>query len=298
MIELECDHCQSVLQVRDDWEEDAASCPKCGSSIAIPRPPELDRPRLLADATPEEMIGELQRRLRAAVLLLLDEKPAGDDPQQLVGLELGAENFDQLLLSQIYRQLADTAAKRIAPAREKNTLVEDDVFDLKGDRLGMSLIEFKQKHARPVFGTDRMAPWCSDDFPGQRIADLLAEAWHAAAGLVHARLDYPSENSSPTIAGLPTTLVLYQFVDGQLYQILAEFPPEAYPELVIALRTHFAEPVSDLETPRQLQWWTLDSTITLQQGALRPREPTVLSYYHDKLTNLARSRMCDRSVDL
>ena len=294
-MQVECDVCATTLHLRSDDTAVNKVCPKCGSSLNLPRPAGLSEPRRLADASPEEMVNELQRRMCAAVMLVLDESA---DHAALPAREIGAHNIDQRQLAKVYRQLGEVAASRAASQERSKVAPEDDVFDLKGDSLGMSLADFKKKHFRKLPGSDLTAPWSSDNFPGQRIGDLRVEPWYTAAGLVNARLDYPAENSSPSIAGMPTSLVLYQFVDNKLYQITALFSPESFHELSNALRTRFNDPVDEIQNPRQLQWWTLDSTIALTQGAFNPATPTVLSYCHDKLINEAAARLKDAASDL
>jgi hypothetical protein len=90
-------------------------------------------------------------------------------------------------------------------------------FELKGDRLGITLAEFKAKYARQLGGVQ--LPYCSDSCPGQANPTLWCEPWHAAAGLVNGRIDLPSENNPPTIANVKTETFFYHFVDGKHFRI-------------------------------------------------------------------------------
>ena len=137
-------------------------------------------------------------------------------------------------------------------------------FELKGDRLGMTLEEFKVKHARKI-GSIAM-PYCSDLTPGQGNPTLWTEPWHTAAGLVTGRLDLPSENASPTIAGVRTELVLYQFVDGRLFQISELFDTEAFHLLREALAVKHGPPTNEIKDPLEVSWQNAVSKIRLVCG--------------------------------
>lgn len=304
-IEIVCECCKSTIKVRNELAGRTGSCRQCGSSITIPKPSYLLINKLLGDATPEEMIQELNRRRQKVVMLLLKKGQAssiggyqlGGD-QQLSLETLGTQGFDQQQLAAIFSHLANAAEQRAEAHKAIEDEAEKDVFALKGDELGMSIGDFKKKYVRKVECNGKMAPWCSDEQPGQRVKDLLSEPWHASAGLVHARIDYPEEDNSPTIAGAATKAVIYQFLDNQLFQITAFFSPESFHEVSSALMKKFGEPQSEQVTPRSLQWWSMASTINLKQGTIRPPEPTILSYYHDELVKQAGQRKPDRTADL
>lgn len=230
-----------------------------------------------------------------------DANPLGGDqlaPEKFKLRAIGAEAYDSRQLAAFYRQLADDAEKRLATLQGTDPCDERDVFDLKGDKLGMTLAEFKQKHHRRVPSSDRIAPFCSDEFPGQAISDLCAEPWHTAAGIVHARIDLPDENAAPTIAGVKSELVLYQFIDARLFQISSFFRTDAYHVLRAALGKKLGPPVEESETSRQLRWWTMNSTIELAAGSIRPPAPTALSFRHDDLVREAAKRKPDPLADL
>ena len=92
----------------------------------------------------------------------------------------------------------------------------------------MSLDDFKKKYARFTNDGRQDLPICSDQGWGGGRTDLHTEAWHRHAGIVHARIDNPAEDNSPTIAGLKTDLLLYHFVDGQLFRISAYFATDQF----------------------------------------------------------------------
>ena len=90
------------------------------------------------------------------------------------------------------------------------------------------MADFKAKYARFTPDGRQDLPICSD-MPGYiGKADLHGEAWHRRAGIIHARVDNPLEDNSPTVAGVKTDLLLYQFVDGKLFRISAWFATDLF----------------------------------------------------------------------
>ena len=73
------------------------------------------------------------------------------------------------------------------------------LYELKGDRLCMSLDEFKHKYARSSEDGREKLPLCSDEAWGANKAALHVAPWHTQAGIIHARIDLPSENNPPTV---------------------------------------------------------------------------------------------------
>jgi hypothetical protein len=88
------------------------------------------------------------------------------------------------------RQAQEEEQKR---AQEEERRRANEPFDLKGDRLGMSLEAFKAKYTRTVKGHDEKAPFCSDTRPGKEISTLLSEPWHTGAGIVNCSIAFPFE---------------------------------------------------------------------------------------------------------
>lgn len=305
-IEVQCEGCQSTIRVKAELAGRTGSCKKCGSSITIPKLPggqsfaELQT-RRLEDATPEEMVLELKRRRKLAVLTLL-EGSGGAGPQAAESpsgaVTLGEENVDPQRLVDLYGKLREAAERRTVASTAAELEDDEEVFDLKGNKLGMSLADFKAKHARRVPGLDQPLPWCSDEAPGTRIPDLFAEPWHVEAGIVHARTEHPSENAAPTIAGVEMQLLLYQFIDGQLFQITGFFPNEGYHLVAEALSSKFGKPLKESVQPRKKHWWSMASSIDLSYGAIDPPQPGMVSFYHDRLRKMAGERTPGRSDDL
>ena len=162
----------------------------------------------------------------------------------------------------------------------------------------MLLSDFKRKHERAVTGRRRSMPWCSDESPGRDVPELMCEGWQATVGVVHARIDLPEEQASPTIAGAKTDLVIYQFVDEQLFQITIFFSTDDFPAVSQALCTKYDEPMHREPQPVKMQWWRDDTTIELTQGRIHPREPSIVRYYHDELLEEAGQRKPDTMSDL
>jgi hypothetical protein len=83
-------------------------------------------------------------------------------------------------------------------------------YDLKGDRLGTSLEDFKAKYHHSISGDTRQAPFCTDK----------------ENGLTECQIYWPFEklqrNAVETIANAPADL-MFQFVDGKLWEISAVF---------------------------------------------------------------------------
>jgi hypothetical protein len=161
-------------------------------------------------------------------------------------------------------------------------------FDIKGDRLGMSLAGFKQKYYRNLGPNKPPAPHCSDRQPNRDNPMLFYKAEMAKAGIVAAATTYPHEafETKPvksTIAGVETDAFIYKFVDGKLYEISISFGAKGFPLVKKALAAKFGEPL-DSESPihqalaggntggETVVWSNEVSTIVLWQrtGDLKP----------------------------
>ena len=172
----------------------------------------------------------------------------------------------------------------------------DEPFELKGDRLGMTLAEFKTKHHREIYDHDLPAPWCSDLFPEETMVPLASEPYFASAGLVNCRLDFPFEASggkpSPTVAGVPTLSLLYSFVDEKLFKIAATFDAENTQEVYDALEAKYGAP--DIEEGEHRLWTNSVSCVGLSE----PRsDMSLLTFLHLDLNELAESREPGPAVD-
>ncbi|MEM6798602.1 MAG: hypothetical protein AAF589_03730, partial [Planctomycetota bacterium] len=171
-------------------------------------------------------------------------------------------------------------------------------FDLKGDPLGMSLAEFKTKYAREVPGHSQPAPFCSDQAAGFQVPELMTEAWHHTAGIVHARIEYPTEHRPPSVAGAPAELLLYQFLDGRLFQIIALFSAADFPQVSGALRRKYGPPGEDSGERKRLVWTRMASTLEVVNGRISPAEPAQMRICYDDLLSEAMSRRPDSGGDI
>ena len=174
----------------------------------------------------------------------------------------------------------------------------DQPYELKGDQLGMSLADFKQKYARFTVDGRQDLPICSDQGWGVGKSELHSESWHRRAGIVHARVDHPSDDNSPTVAGVKTDLLLYQFVDGKLFRIWAYFATDLFHVVSDAIVQKFGPPTSETKQPRELTWENVVSRIVLTRGAVHPRTPSTLQFIHKQLVEAAESRMPHGAGDI
>lgn len=314
-IDLQCPECEMPFKVDESFAGRRGTCKRCGTKIQIPgmsssvlRAVSLS----LEKATPEQMLAELARRKISAVLAYSD--PLTSTPPQVnvegdlldSGIDyrrllyciktgdLESQHVGRMLEHLAAKVRRDQLAKSVTPDGKK----EHELFELKGDWLGMTLDEFKLKYYRELPSLGRTMPWCSDESPGRSIDELHAEPWHAAAGVVTARVDLPAENASPTIAQEPTQLVLYQFLDGRLFQIEAYFQTQSFHVIMQSLMRKYGKPVAETQSPRCLTWWNMSATIELRFGAIRPVRPARLRFFHDDLFEQAVARVPSHTHDI
>jgi|GEM_PF-5447969 len=304
-IQIACPECGTVLQVNEKLAGNKGKCPKCSAVVEIPGTDCAHTPyanRLLRDASPREMVGELFRRRKSAVLALYDS-PATSSyklselPNTKVDC-LGTEEMDVRQLRQVLQDLAKLAESGSSGSMGMETDDGDQLYELKGDQLGMSLADFKIKHARRVEGQTVSLPWCSDSAPGRPIEELYAEVWHDQAGIVHGRIDLPCEANSPTIGGVTTERILYQFVDGQLFRITAFFDTEQFHVIRECIIKKYGPPQEELNQPAGLAWGNRRSTIKLLRGSVRPKRASLLHFIHDELMQLAEQKKPKQEDDL
>jgi hypothetical protein len=327
-LRIECPGCKAVLQVEEALAGKQGKCIHCGHKIIVPSqsgpatsapvPPPPPVP-FLTEASPEAMIRELHERRKSALMLVFEPSPEGsydladvpDAKLKCIATEdIDYERFTQLVASFSKRFTAKRPAAKPAaagPAPPEPSVVgklggmpqgPDEPYELKGDPLGMTIAEFKQKYARFTPDGRQDLPICSD-MPGYiGKADLHGEAWHRRAQIVHARVDNPLEDNSPTVAGVKTDLLLYQFVDGKLYRISALFATDLFHMVSEAVINKFGPPARESKQPRELVWENNVSRIVLTRGTVHPRTPSSLHLVHNELLALAESRMPKASHDI
>ncbi len=314
-IALECPSCLTPFQVDDSFAGRRGTCKNCGTKITIPgisstvlRTAALP----LAKATPEQMLAELARRQISAILAYSEPNPPQALPADAAGdLLASGVDYRRLLYciktfdlgdETVGRMLEHLAERVRSEHSSRATTAQGDqqgeLFELKGDWLGMSLDDFKRKYYRELPSLGRAMPWCSDESPGKSIPALNAEPWHTAAGIVSARVDLPAENASPSIAQQQTESVIYQFLDGKLFQIEAYFATQAFHRILEALHRKYGKPVSESHSPREVSWWNLSATIELKFGSIRPPRPSRLRFFHDELFQQAVARVPSHMNDI
>lgn len=313
-VRLQCGNCQAALQVRAELAGQQGKCPQCGAAVAVPADAaaaadsaamsSVNQAGLLplGRATAVDMLAEVARRKKSAVMVVF-ETPADGDYR--VGREPGANvrcySSPDMSAEQMMEVLAEVGRMTRGAANAKGGVQLQGEggptpYELKGDRLGMTLDEFKAKYARRV-GAFQL-PLCSDSSPGQVIEALRTEAWFDAAGLVNARVDLPSESNPPTVAGVKTELMLYQFVDGKLYRITVLFDTEAFHHVRQALIAKLGAATTERQDPVAHIWDNGVSAVKLLRGAMRPRKPSILHVVHHGLLKVAEGRTPQRSSDV
>jgi hypothetical protein len=314
-LRIECPGCKAVLQVEEALAGKQGKCIHCGHKIIVPgksgpaASAASSAPVLfLTEASPEAMVRELHDRNKSALLLVFEPSAEGsydladvpDAKLKCIATEdINQPRFTQLVASIGKRFAAKRqAAKPPAPAAEPSVIGRpigsasgpDEPYELKGDWLGMSLADFKQRYARFAADGRQDLPVCSD-MPGYiGKAELHGEAWHRRAGIIHARIDHPLEDNSPTVAGVKTDLLLYQFVDGQLFRISALFATDLFHVVSEAVIEKYGPPTYETKQPRELVWENAVSRIVLTRGMVHPRTASSLHLVHKQLLETAESR--------
>jgi hypothetical protein len=302
-IQLECPGCKAVLSVDDSLAGKQGKCIHCGHRVIVPggssgsgvarKMPEPVSPTL-AEVTPEMMMRELALRKQSAVMFLFRPTAEGSyDLADVADADLKCIVTDDINAAR-FAQLVEGITRRFAPRKRGQPVTspsaEPFLYELKGDRLGMSLDDFKRKYARGEEGSRERLPLCSDEAWGASKAALHVEPWHRQAGIVHARIDQPAEDNSPTVAGVKTELLLYHFVDGQLFRISAFFPTDLFHLVSEAAVTKYGPVTSETQQPRQLVWENLLASVMLTRGTVHPPEPSRLILVYKPLAQIAESR--------
>ena len=200
-----------------------------------------------------------------------------------------------------------------ATAHPKNTTPTKrkvEPYSLKGDKVGMRLSEFKRKYRRAV--DNRHAPFCSDATPDHDNVMLSTAPWHWAAGIVSCSKVFPfewiqDESKKRTVAGVAADLLVYQFVDGFLYQIMVRLPHDGYATVRRALDTKWGPPTSESKKlvqnamgakfSNRTTTWTNDvSRIQLRERETR-LNTSLLVFVDIELYDVAMERQPDTSAD-
>jgi hypothetical protein len=302
-IQIECPGCKATILVADELAGKQGKCVQCGQKLTVPGQP--GRASLgglsptLFEATPESMIRELHRRQQSALLLIFPVPQDGSyDLANVSDGDLKCIATEDVSQSR-FVQLVASFAKRFAPRKKAaaGPTLEEQLYELKGDRLAMALEEFKEKYGRSGEGGLKL-PLCSDTAWGANKASLHSEPWHKQAGIINARVDLPAENNSPTVAGVKTDLLLYQFVDGKLFRIAASLPTDQFHVVSEAAIKKYGPATRETQKPRQLIWENPIATVVLTRGSVHPPEPSVLELLHKQFYELAASRTPTAAADI
>jgi hypothetical protein len=325
-LRIECPGCKAVLQVEEALAGKQGKCIHCGHRIVVPSqsglaasapspPPPPPAPvQFLTEASPESMVRELFDRNKSALLLVFE--PGEDESYDLADVPesklkcVATEDINQAR----FAALVESFSKRFAPRRPPVTtpaspaadfgqsgggpLSGDPLFELKGDRLGMTLDDFKKRYARFTNDGRQDLPICSDQGWGAGRTELHSETWHRQAGIIHARIDNPVEDNSPTIAGLKTDLLLYHFVDGRLFRISAYFATDQFHIVSDAVLKKYGPPTREIRQPRELIWENAVAMVDLMRGSVHPRTASTLNLIHKQLLTTAESRAPKGAADI
>ncbi|MCC6492543.1 MAG: hypothetical protein IT424_05935 [Pirellulales bacterium] len=296
-ISGQCGKCSTTLKVNDSLAGKRGKCPKCGAIVIIPG-------FSLAEATVDQMANELFRRGKSAAIIYFDTPTnrnynLEDVPDTVVQC-CGSDDMATEQLHQVVRGLAKLSERQ--QAAKLNLGEQSKIpYDLKGDQLGMSLADFKQKYHRPIQGHHKPAPFTSEDAPGKSIDMLLTEPWHSGAGIIHGSPIYPFERFNGkrlTVGGVDVDLLIYKFVDGKLYQIAAYFDTRDFELLRRALVDRYGEPTKEEKKPAHAFWWNGCSSISMRRGKINPQEYSRLLFTSDELMSVVLTRSPKSSDDL
>jgi hypothetical protein len=167
-------------------------------------------------------------------------------------------------------------------------------YEFKGDSLGMSLEEFKQRHFYKPLTHNKSAPFCSDDSRGAN-AVLLADESYLKAGLVNCRITFPFEDSQGrkvTIANSNAIAHLFHFVDKRLYQITIVVNHTDFPRVRDALVEKYSSPHGSKKEVYQnaygatfagekLTWTNGISSVELSEYAADLRTTSIVLMHHE-----------------
>jgi len=276
-IPVVCPSCATKLRAPDNMAGRKTRCPKCGTEVVVASPvheaPEPAR---------AEPLPQLVKRVEPPALR---PKPRPAPAPHL-----------------------EQAPKQ--PDKEPEPKKPDLPYDLKGDRLGMSLEDFKTKYRHKVQGDPREAPSCSDQRgdaarESEPVSTLGEESWHPKAKIVNARITFPFEDyevnkHTPTLAGVTTDLHLYRFVDDRLYRIEYVFPHSGFTEVQEAMVATYGKPKA--VTTKEYQnsfgakftgvictWDNGVSGIILMERSV-DLKTSLLMYIHHELDKVVESR--------
>lgn len=116
-------------------------------------------------------------------------------------------------------------------------------YELKGDQLGMTLVDFKAKYHHVSAGDSRPGPFCSDDYPDASMQGI--DPTERRAGIVACRIYFPFEErrgSKNTIANVPVSDQMFRFIDGNLFRIDIVFDDKSFDTVRSAFEDKYGPP--------------------------------------------------------
>jgi hypothetical protein len=100
------------------------------------------------------------------------------------------------------------------------------------------------------------------------------------------------------VAGVKTELLLYQFVDGKLFGILAEFPTDKFHVVSDAAIKKYGLVTRETQQPRQLIWENAAASVVLTRGTVHPVQASTLYLVHTQLHGVSESRVPTGETDI
>lgn len=248
------------------------------------------------------MVEELHRQGKSAVLVVFDRPADGNySLHKTKGVSLHCIGSDDMTGTQL-REVIQSIAIIESQQPQLSSDAKHDLYDLKGDQLGMSLAEFKAKYHRVVSGHDQPAPFSSDHRRNLGAITLLSEKWHAEAIIVHCSIEFPFErrngNWIPTVAEIEMDLLIYKFVDDELFQISGYFDTRNFDLMSYRLQEKYGRPQHESTKPKSALWSNNLSTIRLIRGRISPKEWSILNISRDRLLLKVQTRSPKTSADL
>src|SRR4029079_18474403 len=156
-MQIDCPGCKATLQVPDELAGKQGKCIHCGHRLVVPGARASVSGIMssgLLEATPESMVRELHRRQPSAILLIF--QPTEDGNYDLTNVPdadlkcIATEDINQARFAQVVEGFAKRFAPRKKSQSASSTIIggpgpANQLFELKGDRLGVTLEEFKGK---------------------------------------------------------------------------------------------------------------------------------------------------------
>jgi hypothetical protein len=201
------------------------------------------------------------------------------------GIHPADGKIDGDTVSRLKEGIRTTGSKKKNISRGDSRRKAARPYELKGDRLGMSLADFKSRHEE----WDLLCT--SDQRPEHKKANIVA---------------CNRESYSRTVAGVETVTFQHSFIDGKLYVIDIVFPHDGYSKVRDAMIAKYGNPSSadnrtyqnrlgGVSVGENLAWRNGVSDILL--GELFDLNNSSLIFFHNDLLDVAHAREPGPAVD-